>query len=431
VSTIIAVSFALFLLAAMSGAVFAFSELWRTYGGEFNDEAAGIVVSPDGGYVIAGATSSFGAGGVDFWLIKVDADGNIEWNKTFGGTENDVATGLACTADDGYVIVGETSSIGEGEGDFWLVKVDSSGNLQWNRTFGNQTVDIPTCVIQTSDGGYALAGYGLENDSSKDGLLIKTDSAGNVQWTRAYGGAGGESVYSVVQTSDGGYALAGVTTSYSDEAKADFWLVKTDPNGIMEWNKKYTNQNTDCAKSLVQTIDGGYTLADFVRPAIIAPSDVWVIHVDSASNPVWNVTWKSVDYAMVNGMIQTGDDGYLVSGATHYLRGFVDLNSFMFLLKIDANGNLQWIKTFDGLGYNDSLFVVETENNSYALAGTTKSPVERTDYDIWFAKTDLQGDVIPEFTSWMFLALWITVLSAAVIIKKKIIIPKTRKLWLM
>jgi len=381
----------------MSGAVFASSELWKTYGGEFDDEAAAIVASSDGGYAIAGTTSSFGAGGYDFWLIKVDKNGNMEWNKTYGGTKSDVAAALVCTADGGYVMVGETRSYGEGESDFWLVKVDSSGNLQWNKTFGEQTADIATCVIQTNDGGYALGGYWLENDASEDALFVKTDSSGNVQWTRTYGGAEEESVYSVVQTSEGGYALAGVTTSYSDEGKPDFWLVKTDSNGIMEWNKTYTDQNTDCAKSLIQTSDGGYTLAGFVRPAIIAPSDVWVINVDSTGNSVWNVTWKSVGYAMFNSMIQTGDGGYLVSGATSYLRGFLDLGSFMFLLKIDANGTVQWTKTFDGLGDNNSLFVAQTENDGYALVGTTKSTDEGTYYDIWFAKADPHGDVIPEF----------------------------------
>lgn len=404
----------------MSGAVFASSEQWKTYGGEFDDEAAAIVASPDGGYAIAGTTSSFGAGGYDFWLIKVDENGNMEWNKTYGGTEFDVVAALVCTADGGYVMAGETRSYGEGESDFWLVKVDSSGNLQWNKTFGNQTADIATCVIQTNDGGYALGGYWLENDASEDGLLVKTDSSGNVQWTRTYGGAEGERVDSVIQTSEGGYALAGVTDSYNDERKPDFWLVKTDSNGIMEWSKTYTEQNTDSAKSLIQTSDGGYTLAGFVRQAIIDPSDVWVINVDSTGNPVWNVTWEPGGYAMFDGMIQTGDGGCLVSGATSYLSGFFDLGSVMFLLKIDADGSIKWVKTFDGLGDNDSLFVAQTENDGYALAGTTKPTDGGTYYDIWFTKTDPHGDVIPEFPSWAILPVILAATLAAAIYRKKL-----------
>jgi hypothetical protein len=412
----------LFVLVSSApiGIVGASSEMWKTIGGEFDDKAAGIIVSSDGGYAIAGTTSSFGAGGSDFWLIKVDENGNMEWNTTYGGTESDVAAALICTSDGGYALAGETSSYGNGETDFWLIKVDSSGNVQWNRTFGGQTDDVATCVIQTSDGGYAVAGYWLEDDSSEDALLVKTDSLGNVEWNRTYGGAGGESIYSVVQTSEGGYALAGVSTSYSDEGKPDFWLVKTDPNGIMEWNKTYTEQNTDCAKSLIQTSDGGYTLAGFVRQAIIAPSDVWVIKVDSAGNSVWNVTWQSVEYAMVNGMIQNRDGGCLVSGATSDLNGFLNLSSFMFLIKIDADGTMKWIKTFDGLGDNNSLFVVQKETDGYALAGTTKATDEGTYYDIWFAKTDLHGDVIPEFPSWIILPLFLTATFVGVIVKKRL-----------
>jgi predicted secreted protein len=412
----------LFVLVSSApiGIVGASSEMWKTIGGEFDDKAAGIIVSSDGGYAIAGTTSSFGAGGSDFWLIKVDENGNMEWNTTYGGTESDVAAALICTSDGGYALAGETSSYGNGETDFWLIKVDSSGNVQWNRTFGGQTDDVATCVIQTSDGGYAVAGYWLEDDSSEDALLVKTDSLGNVEWNRTYGGAGGESIYSVVQTSEGGYALAGVSTSYSDEGKPDFWLVKTDPNGIMEWNKTYTEQNTDCAKSLIQTSDGGYTMAGFVRQAIIAPSDVWVIKVDSAGNSVWNVTWQSVEYAMVNGMIQNRDGGCLVSGATSDLNGFLNLSSFMFLIKIDADGTMKWIKTFDGLGDNNSLFVVQKETDGYALAGTTKATDEGTYYDIWFAKTDLHGDVIPEFPSWIILPLFLTATFVGVIVKKRL-----------
>ncbi len=417
-----------FLVSTFSfGVVFASSEQWKSYGGAFDDEASAVVVSSDGGYAILGTTSSFGAGSYDFWLIKVDENGNMQWNKTYGGPESDLATGLVCTADGGYVMVGETRSYGAGETDFWLVKVDSSGNMQWNKTFGDPTADKATCVIQTSDGGYALGGYWLENGASEAVLFIKTDSLGNVQWTRTYGGAEGERVNSVVQTSEGGYALAGVTDSYNDERKPDFWLVKTDPNGIIDWNKTYTKQNTDNAQSLIQTRDGGYTLAGFVRQAIIAPSDVWVINVDATGNSVWNVTWSSVDFALVNSMIQTDDGGYLVSGATHYLKSFMELDSFMFLVKIDANGTKQWIKTFNGLGSNDSLYVAKAENDGYALAGTTKPTDQGTHYDIWFTKIDSHGGIIPEFPSWTILVTGLSaVLILSIIFKQKI--KKGRKI---
>lgn len=419
-SKIITILISVLVLLSLPFFVFSSSDLGVLYGGEFNDEVAGIVASAEDGYVILGTTSSFGAGGADFWLIKIAEEGNTEWNQTYGGIDSDVATNLVYTNDGGYVLFGKTRSFGDGENDFWLIKVDSMGNMQWNKTFGTQADDIATCLIQTTDGGYALGGYWLENGSACDGLLIKIDSLGNTQWIRTYGGAGSESIFSLVQTTDGGYALAGSTASYDEDgANADYWLVKTDSNGIMEWNKTYGQQNTNSAKSLIYAVDGGYTLAGFVRHAIVAPSDVWVLHVDSSGNSVWNVTWSSVDYAMVNDMIQTKDGAYLVSGATQYLEGFADLRSFMFLLKIDSNGTMEWIKKFDGLGYNNSLFVSPTKNDGYILAGTTKELGEETQYDIWFTKSDLDGNSIPEFSSFLLLPLCLSALLLIVVIKKK------------
>ena len=134
-------------------------------GGELDDEVVGIVEAPDGGYVLAGTTYSFGAGKADFLLIKVDENGNVEWNNTYGGLESDVANALTPTYDGGYVLAGETSSFGLGDKDFWLIKVDSSGNMQWNQTYGSsQTIAEAKAVIQSSDNGYVLTGFQEKDD---------------------------------------------------------------------------------------------------------------------------------------------------------------------------------------------------------------------------------------------------------------------------
>ncbi|MDH5686018.1 MAG: hypothetical protein OEY73_05765, partial [Hadesarchaea archaeon] len=168
-----------------------------------------IVQTSDGGYALAGSTESYGAGGFDFWLVKTDSSGNEEWSKTFGGENDDWAYSVVQTSDGGYVLAGSTMSYGAGGEDFWLVKTDSSGNEEWSKTFGGVNRDWARSVIQTSDGGYALAG----------GWLLKTDSSGNEEWSKTFGGANGGTAWSIVQTSDGGYALAG-------GSGANFWLVK-------------------------------------------------------------------------------------------------------------------------------------------------------------------------------------------------------------
>jgi len=346
------------------------STTWdKLYGGALDDEAAAIVQTGDGGYAIAGTTYSFGAGSADFWLVKVDSSGNMQWNQTYGGPEADCAYSIVQTGDGGYAITGQTYSFGAGNSDFWLVKLDSSGSLQWNRT---------------------------------------------------YGGSGSDYANSVVQTSDGGYALAGTTSSFSDDGQADFWLVKTDSNGNVEWNKTYTKQKTDSAKSVIQTSDGGYTLAGRTTRAIVDTPDVWVINVDSGGNMEWDVTWAPTEPAITNSMIQTSDGDYAVTGWTSSLKGFPGLSSYMFLVTIDADGNMKRIKTYEGLGDNNAFFVVQIEDGGYAMAGTTRSTDWGAHYDVWFAKVDASGEPVPEFPSWLILPLFLMASLVAIIVKKRL-----------
>jgi hypothetical protein len=200
----------------------------KTYGG--NE----LVVAPDGGYAIVSTTDSVGAGGNDFLLVKTDALGNMEWNKTYAGTGVDGASSLVATSDGGYAIAGYTSSFSIALDDFLLVKTDALGNMEWNKTYGGTGDDIAYSVVVTSDGGYAMAGVTITNTVSSSFqyfLLVKTDVQGNMEWNKTYG-EGGERAWSLVATSDGGYAIAGETSSYG-AGSDDFWLVKTDENGMI------------------------------------------------------------------------------------------------------------------------------------------------------------------------------------------------------
>jgi len=185
-----------------------------------------LVQTSDGGYALAGYTNSSGAGNYDFWLVKTDSSGNAQWNKTYGGALRDVARVLMQTSDGGYALAGNTYSFGSGDEDSWLVKTDSSGNAQWNKTYGGMYEDNTYSLVQTTDGGYALAGYTASfGAGGQDFWLIETDASGNAQWNQTCGGTGVEGAYSLVQTSDEGYALAGYTDSFG-AGDYDFWLVK-------------------------------------------------------------------------------------------------------------------------------------------------------------------------------------------------------------
>ena len=227
-----------------------------TFGGTGYDVARSVQQTSDEGYVLAGYTESYGADYYNFWLVKTDLNGNEQWNMTFGGTNGDYANSVQQTTDGGYILAGDTYSYGAGSADVWLVKTDSNGNEQWNMTFGGTHWDAAFSVQRTADSGYILAGdtysYGADD---YDFWLVKTDSNGNEQWNKTFGGTGYDVALSVQQTSDEGYVLAGYTYSYSAD-DYDFWLVKTDSSGNEQWNKTFGGSNSDMARSVQQTADG-------------------------------------------------------------------------------------------------------------------------------------------------------------------------------
>ena len=203
----------------------------KTFGGPDWDEGYSLQKTTDGGYIIAGNTSSYGAGGPDIWLIKTDSGGNEQWNRTFGGPSYDGGNGVQQTADGGYVVVGSTRSYGAGDYDVWLIKTDAGGTREWDTTFGGTGSDDGYSVRQTTDGGYVIAGstesYGA---GDFDAWLIKTDAVGTMQWDKTFGGPGWDEGACVQQTTDGGYIIAGYTgDSYTGDW--DVWLIKTDANG--------------------------------------------------------------------------------------------------------------------------------------------------------------------------------------------------------
>jgi hypothetical protein len=164
----------------------------------------------------------------------ISSDGNLRWNKTFGGSNDDYLRSLIQTDDGGYVITGETSSYSTGKADIWIIKIDSKGNKLWDKTFGGIDDDSAYLLIQTDDGGYAAAGYTFSFGAGKaDFWLIKLDSRGNKLWDRTFGGINDDSLRSLVQTDDGGYVLAGITFSFG-AGEGDFWIIKLDEKGNLE-----------------------------------------------------------------------------------------------------------------------------------------------------------------------------------------------------
>jgi hypothetical protein len=212
--------------------------LWSNHcGGSWQTDSFIDIVQTGDGYAMAGITYSYGAGDMDMWLVKTNASGDMQWYKTYGYSVGEGCYALIQTFDGGYALAGDTHNFGAGDADFWLLKTDSLGNHLWNKTYGGVNRDIPSDLVQTSDGGYVLAGYtGSFGAGNYDFWLVKTDASGNRQWDRTYGGVYGDYAYVLVQTSDGGYAMAG--TSYLASG-SDMRLIKTDAAGNVLDGFKY------------------------------------------------------------------------------------------------------------------------------------------------------------------------------------------------
>jgi hypothetical protein len=259
------------------------NQVWsKTFGGVQDDEGYSVLETNDGDYLVGGVTSSSGAGSRDMWMIKTDPSGNLIWQKTHGGMSSDGAWYVAQTTDGGFILTGWTLSYGPGAlGNAWLVKTDSLGNQQWNKFFGGDDVDRGYAVQQTTDGGYILTGY---TDSFGAGLydmlLIKTDSLGNAVWTKTFGGTGRDYGNSVQQTSDGGFIVLGYTLSFGAGGD-DFYLVKTDANGNEEWFKTYGGSASDVGFFVRQTNDGGLIMTGHTLSFGSGIHDVWLIKTEN------------------------------------------------------------------------------------------------------------------------------------------------------
>jgi hypothetical protein len=360
----------LFLQSAFAGAP---PIQWqKTFGGSKGDIASSVQQTTDGGYIIVGETWSFGAGSEDVYLIKTEPNGNEEWQKTFGGSKGDVAFSVQQTSDGGYIITGYTKSYSAGWEDVYLIKTEPNGNIMWQKTFGGTSSDRGTSVQQTSDGGFIIAG-GTQSFGAGvfDVYLIKTDPNGNSDWQKTFGGSDSELGYSVKQTSDGGYIITGETHSYGAGFE-DVYLIKTDPNGNSEWEKTFGGSYDDRGKSVQQTSDGGYIVVGSTASFGAGSYDVYLIKADPNGIKKWQKTFGgSVGFYgdWGSSVQQTLDGGYIIAGSYNLFDGMYDV----YLIKTDPNGDSQWQKTFGGSSIDFAYSVQQTSDGGYIIVGDTSS----------------------------------------------------------
>jgi cell division septation protein DedD len=317
--------------------------------------------------VLAGYTTSFGAGGSDVWLVKVTSRLNflngqpwfyrymVDWRKTYGGAQDDGAKGVIQAGDGCYIIAGYTESYGAGGFDMYLAKVDPDGNLLWNRTYGGSQDDGANCIVQASDGGYIIAGYTNSGVQSQSAWLVKIDSSGQVQWNRTVSGI---EVNSIICTSDGGYVLA---TKYF----AGFELVKLDSSCQVQWNQTYIGPDNSAAESAIQTNDGGYAIAGWENVSQTSTS-ARLIKTDSSGNVQWDQTYAGLGaFALIQtssgGYALTGDRAFLIitnsSGHVQWNRNYDAL----------SEDNLHFTRTYYIAESISNQFVMAGTQQSYGM----------------------------------------------------------------
>jgi hypothetical protein len=359
----------------------------KTFGGSRDDKGYSVQQTSDGGYIITGMAHFFFTGSYDVYLIKTDSEGNLLWQKPFGGGNDDWGESGQQTSDGGFIISGETNSFGAGRCDIYLIKTDSEGNLLWQKTIGGILDDYGYSVQQTTDGGYIIAGYtGSFGAGWYDVYLVKTDPNGNLLWHKTFGGSGKDYAGSVQQTTDGGYIITGLTQSFG-AGKSDVYLIKTDPNGNQEWQRTFGGNSDDAGYSVQQTSDGGYIIAAYTTSFGAGSYDAYLIKTDSAGNLRWQKTFGGSGFDVVSSVQQTKDGGYIIAGQTQsFGAGSYDV----YLIRTDSDGNSVWQKTIGGNREDVGWSVQQTTDGGYIVAGWTWS-FGAGDYDVYLIK--LSADV--------------------------------------
>ncbi len=334
---------------------------------------------------------------------------NGGWEKTFGGSDYDFGTYVMQTNDGGYIIAAETKSYGAGGIDFWLIKTDSDGNEEWNKTYGGSEDEWPYFILQTTD-GYIITGLTRSFGAGDyDVWLIKTDANGNKIWDETYGGTGYDFAWTLSNTTDNGYVIGGATNSYG-AGDFDYWMIKTDANGVEQWNKTFGTSNSELFRGMRQTDDGGYILVGFVISA--SPNDVycWLVRTDADGNKLWDKKIEGKRLSGGFGIRQTNDGGFIISGETVALGFtlgpiFMYISGDMWLVKTDANGTKVWDKSFGRIILEScGRCIGLTDEGGYIVGGFTKgfgSSIKQTlalpiYSKTWVVETDADGNKVRE-----------------------------------
>lgn len=381
----------------------------KSLGGSGDDRAYCIKPCADGGYIAAGSSGSAGVvngdvagnhGNLDYWVVKLKSDGMIDWQKSLGGSGADIASAIAPSSDGGYIVAGYSNSTdgdvtgNQGGNDYWVVKLDATDNIVWQKSMGGSKTDRAQSIVVVSD-GYIVAGYSQSTDGdvgltqgSYDGWVVKLDNLGNILWKQKMGGAGWDDIYSIQTTADGGFIMAGSSDSKtgdfaSNHGNADFWIIKADAGGNIMWQKLLGGTSAEYATFIQCTNDGGYIVSGYTSStnsgdvgANHGGIDCWIIRLDGMGILQWQKLLGGPGNDNANCVQATADGGYIIGGYSAAAGGDITVNyggPDYWVVKSDAAGSIQWQQSMGGTGTDDIYFIHPASDGGYIIAGYSNS----------------------------------------------------------
>ena len=406
--------------------------LWKKCLGGGNDERA-YTMRPtfDSGFILAGSSRSDDTnvtgnhGGLDYWIVKVSDTGGIQWKRCLGGSGDEEPTSIVPTRDSGYIVAGySTSADGQvsghhgaaGTADYWIVKLNYTGDIVWQRSYGGAATDMPLSIRPTKDDGYIVAGYSNSTSGDVTGShgnydywVLKISDSGAIQWQRSLGGINDDLGYSVLQTDDEGYIVLGYTGSNNGDVSGnhgdgDYWLAKLDASGTLQWQKAYGGSNMDEGICVQPTYDGGYIMAgnsysddgDITghHTSSTFHRDIWVVKTDDTGGVQWEKSLGGTGAEELNAIAQNGDGDYLVAGTTQSVDGDVagHIGNFdSWIVQLTPGGDVVSQKCLGGSGYDAAVAIYPAADQGLVILSATNSTDGEVagnhgGYDYWLVK---------------------------------------------
>ena len=386
----------------------------QTIGGSKNDVLKSVIKTPDGGYAILGYTQSNDGDitmkeveNFDFWMLKFDMNNNLIWQKTFGGAEDDRGADLINTSDGGFALLGFSNSSDNDltsntdYQDFWILKLSPDGEINWQKTFGFSGADYGTTLLQTDDNGFLITGvldvsasngqgnakFIKQKHAGGDFWALKLDATGALEWSKYYGGSFTDTPLGVVKTADNGFIVVGSSDSNDVDIKNnkgsyDFWVIKISYKGVLVWEKSFGGSEIDEARAISASHDGNFIVVGDTRSSDgdininNGGADVWVLKISSEGSLIWEKTFGGTSFDVARSVSMTQDDGFIIAGSSRSSdNGFTNQGqNDALILKINAEGVLEWQQTvggseidflYDAIELNDKTIIAVGESSSF------------------------------------------------------------------